>query len=220
MLKDKLVALKKSLIEQSLLVQKMIESSFLGLFQKEIKLLEKVLELELLVNQKEIEIEMDCTALIACFHPEAKDLRLILMIMKMNLILEKMGNLALSNAKSARFLLQHPYNSSLIDLASMAKETINMLKNSINAFITEDVMLSKQICKNDDVVDRLNSKIFKKLVTEVIPTPPTIESAFHMNNISKNLERIADLATNLAEDTVFIAQGQIFKHNSLIKDLA
>jgi phosphate transport system protein len=182
--------------------------------QKNTDLLLSVSELERKVNSKEVEIELECTAIIACFQPEAKDLRLILMILKMNSILEKIGNLALANTKSAEFLLDHPYSKSMIELASMAKETLSQLKNSINAFITEDVVLSKKICENDKEILGFNSKIMKRLVNEVIPDSINLENAFHLNNISKNLERIADLSTSLAEDTVFIAQGQIFKHQA------
>lgn len=213
MLQEKLIGLKKNLIEQAYLVLNMIETSFQGLLDRDPTRLKKVHQMELQVNQTEIEIDAVCTNLIALYHPEAKALRTILMIMKMNCDIERMGDLAVSSAKSADFLIRYPHIKPVIDLASMARETIQMYKNSISAFIQEDVELSNQVCRKDSVVDNLNSKIFMTLIKEIVPQKPLVESAFHVNNIAKNLERIADLATNLAENIIFIAEGRVIKHN-------
>lgn len=213
MLRYKLIELKKTLIDQSILVQKMIEQSFQGLIRNNPALLEEISLLEKQVNLKEIEIEQNCTNIMALYHPEARDLRSVLMVLSMNKDLERMADLAQDNACSALFLLKHPCLRTMIDLAVMAQKTIRMLRESITAFINEDPELAEQVCRLDDEVDELKIRIFKTLLTEVLPDKLSLESAFHLNNIAQNLEKIADLSTNLAEDTVFIARGIIVKHN-------
>ncbi len=213
MLHNKLAELKKLLIEQTYRVLSMIEKSFQGLLEKDIDKIETIYQIEDVVNEFEIEIDHICTNLIALYHPEAKPLRTILMIMKMNNDIERMGDLAVGIARSAVFLVNHSYIRSLINLAKMAQETETMLKASINAFIDENIDLASEVCKRDAVIDNYNSDIFKALIKEIVPNKTLIESAFHVNNISKNFERIADLSTNLAESTIFIANGTIIKHN-------
>ncbi len=212
MLKEKILELKKAVIEEANLVKEMIELSINGLLEKDVTKLDRTIELEDLVNAKEIEIDEMCTALIALHQPEAKNLRTILMILKMNNDLERMGDLTVGITKSARYLIERPFIKKLINLPKMAEETAKMVEDTINAFVNEDAEKAKQVCINDDIVDELKEQTYRLLVTYMLEDPSNIKRCIHINRISSHLERIADLSTNIAEETTFIAEGKVIKH--------
>ncbi|MCD4796744.1 MAG: phosphate signaling complex protein PhoU [Candidatus Cloacimonetes bacterium] len=214
MLNEKIEELKKNIIEEANLVETMIELSFAGLLEKDSSKLEKVFELEEQINSREIDIEEDVISLIALYQPEAKNLRTIIMILKMNNDLERMGDLAINIVQSSQYLIRKPFIKKLINLPAMAEETQKMLKNSITAFIDENTALAKQVCIDDDIVDDLKEQIYRVLITYMMDDPTTIKRAFHINKISSNLERIADLSTNIAEDTIYMAKGTVIKHKA------
>lgn len=214
MLHLELERLKEKLIESATLVQAMIERSIEGLLKRDRDLLLKVIEVdEPRENDLEIEIDEKGIELIARYQPQAKDLRTIVMILKMNNDLERMGDEAVNISQSAIFLIDKPLVKPLIDIPRMAEESIRMVRDSLNAFLTENPELAKEVCIRDSVVDGLRDQIWRELVTFMASDPSTIERALHLLRISRCLERVADLATNLAEDTVYIVKGEIIKHH-------
>ncbi len=214
MLHQELEKLKEMLIESATLVQAMIERSIEGLLRRDRDLLLKVIEVdEPRENNLEIEIDEKGIELIARYQPQAKDLRTIVMILKMNNDLERMGDEAVNISQSAIFLIDKPLVKPLIDIPRMAEESIKMVRDSLNAFLTENPELAKEVCLRDSVVDGLRDQIWRELITFMASDPSTIERALHLLRISRCLERVADLATNLAEDTVYIVKGEIIKHH-------
>lgn len=213
MLQRKIEELKKSIIGQANKVEEMIQLSVDGLLERDENKLLQVFQLEEVINSVEMEIEEEAISLIALQNPEAKNLRIILMIIAMNNDLERMGDLAVNITKRAEYLIKKPFMKKLINIPVMAEETLKMLKNTIKAFIEEDVELAKQVCIADDIVDDLKEEIYRVLLTYMNDDPATIKRAFNINNISQNLERIADLSTNIAEETIYMAQGMVVKHN-------
>jgi len=210
---EKLNRLKEKIIEQGNLVESMIEKSIRGLLNKDKALLLEVLQVdEPRTNEMEIEIDELCINLIARFQPEARDLRTIIMILKMNNDLERIGDMAVNISESALYLIERPQVKPMIDLPKMAEETIQMLKDGIDSFIKSDAKLAKSVCERDDIVDAYRDQILRELITYMISDPTTIERAIHIERISRNLERIADLATNIGEDVVYIVEGKIIKH--------
>lgn len=212
MLIEQIQELKKLVIEQANQVEHMIELSIKGLLEREEAKLEEVFTIEEEINKQELIIEDEAISLIALQKPEAKNLRTILMMIAMNNDLERMGDLAVNVAKRAQYLIKKPFIKKLINIPSMAEETQKMLKNAINAFVQEDVSLAKQVCINDDIVDELREQIYRVLITYVMEDPTTIKRAFNLNSISSNLERIADLSTNIAEETIYTTEGTVIKH--------
>ncbi len=213
MLAEKLNKLKEKIVEQGNLVESMIEKSIRGLLTRDKSILMDVLQVdEPRANEMEIEIDEMCVNLIARFQPEARDLRTIIMILKMNNDLERIGDMAVNIAESALFLIERPQVKPLIDLPQMAEETIKMLKDGIDSFIKEDPNLAKNVCERDDIIDAYRDQILRELITYMISDPTTIERAIHIERISRNLERIADLATNIGEDVVYIVEGRVIKH--------
>lgn len=213
MLTEKIQELKKAVIDQANLVESMISTSVEGLLERDEDKLNLVFGLEDQVNQRELEIEEDAITLIALQKPEAKNLRIIIMIIAMNNDLERMGDMAVNIAKRAQYLIKKPFIKKLINIPTMAEETLKMLRNTIKAFIEENVQLAKQVCRDDDIVDELKEQVYRLLITYMIDDPATIKRAFNINNISANLERIADLSTNIAEETIYMAEGTVIKHN-------
>jgi phosphate transport system protein len=214
MLEEKLSALKKDLIEYASLAEDMLKKSVKGLLEKDKAVLEEVIKIdEPKANEWEIRIDEDCTVLIAQFQPAAKDLRAALMILKMNNDLERLGDHAVNIAQSAQYLIERPLVKPYIDIPNMSKLTQEMLKDSITAFVNGDASLAKDVCERDNQVDDLKDQILRELITFMVSDSSTIERALHLMRISGNLERIADLSTNICEDVIFMVEGRVIKHN-------
>jgi len=214
MLEEKVTELKRELIGFATLVEHMIEKSIKGLLEKKRELLLEVIEEdEPKANHLEIELDELCTTSIAQFEPKAKGLRTILMISKICNDLERVGDQAVNIAESSLSLIERPSVKPLIDIPRMAELTIKMLKNSTTSFINEDTSLAKNVCERDSLVDNLKNQILRELITFMSADASTIERSLHLLRISNNLERIADLSTNICEDTIFITEGKVIKHH-------
>jgi phosphate transport system protein len=213
-LQTKITELKKELVAFATLAETMIAKSIKGLLKKERTILKEVEDLhEPDANAYEIKIEELCTSLIAQYEPRAKDLRTILMVFKMTSDIERMGDHAVHVADSGLFLITKPLVKPLIDIPRMADETIKSVDDAIQSFINEDAALARSVCERDDIIDGLQTQIFRELVTYMTSDPTTIERSLHLIRIANNLERIADLATNISEDVIFMVEGKIIKHH-------
>jgi len=214
MITEKINILKKKLIEEAGLAEEMVKKSIEGLVEKKKEILEKVIkEYEPKMNEFEIELDELCTNLIALYQPEAGNLRTILMILKINNDLERIGDLAVNISQSALFLIERPLVKPLIDIPRMAEEAIEMLKDAINSFINKDTELAKSVCEKDRIVDGLRDQILRELITYMSSDPSTIERSIHLIRISRCVERIADLSTNICEDVIFMVEGKVIKHH-------
>ncbi len=214
MLEEKLNELKKKLIEEAGLAEDMVKKSIEGLIEKRKEVLEKVIEeYEPKMNELEIELDELCTNLIALYQPEAGNLRTILMVLKMNNDLERIGDLAVNISESALFLIERPLVKPLIDIPRMAEVAIEMLKSGVDSFINKDTELAKSVCEKDIIVDNLGDQILRELITYMSSDASTIERSLHLLRISRSLERIADLSTNICEDVIFMVKGKVIKHH-------
>jgi phosphate transport system protein len=214
MFEEKLAGLKRELVEYAGLVESMIEKAVKGLLENEPDLFAEVIgEDESRANRYEVEIDELGIALIAQHEPKARDLRTILMIMKMGNDLERMGDHAVNIAQSGQYLVERPPVKPFIDLPRMSEITIGMLKDSIVAFIDENARLARSVCERDSEVDGLRDQLFRELVTYMVSDSKTIERALHLTRVAGNLERIADLSTNICEDVIFMVKGQVIKHH-------
>jgi len=215
-LEERLIELRKTLIEFATLVEHMIESCIKGLVNREQELLEAVKQSEeRKANELDIKLDELCASLIAQYQPMAKDLRTILMIFKMNEALERMADHAVNISESALCLIEAPTVKPLIDIPEMAAVAIEMLRDSITAFINEDAELAKSVCCRDCIIDNLKDKTYKELVDVMCADSSKIKRCLSLMRISRNLERIADLSTNICEDIIFIVEGKVIKHHNL-----
>ncbi|MCX5817991.1 MAG: phosphate signaling complex protein PhoU [Proteobacteria bacterium] len=220
MLEEKITALRKELIEYAAIIEGMIEGSVNAQLRKDSAVLMEIIEKdEPIANDVEITIEDMCIGMIAQFQPKAKDLRTILMILKINNDLERAGDHAVNIAESGLFLNDRPQLKPLIDIPRMAQDSINMLKDSITSFINEDSPLAYNVCERDNEVDELGNQILRELITYMTCDPSTIERSLQLLKIARNLERIADLSTNICEDVIFMVDGAIIKHHILDKNI-
>ncbi len=214
MLEVRIKELKKELVEYATLVEKMITSSMAGLLERqETPLLTVIKELEPATNDFEIRLDELCTTAIAQWQPKARDLRVVLMVFKMNSDLERMGDHVANIADSGLFLISHLPVKPLVDIPRLAEETIKSLNDSIDAFLNEDADLAQKVCERDYIIDALQNQIFRELVTFMSSDPSTIERSLHLIRIANNLERIADLSTNICEDVIFMVEGRVIKHH-------
>lgn len=214
MLDSAINQLRKDIIEYSIFVDKMIHNSIKGLLEEERELLDMVInEYEQQANRREVEIENSAISIIARFSPKAKELRTILMILRMNNDIERIGDHAVDISESAIYLIERPRLKPFIDIPRMATTAREMLTNAIDSFIQEDVDLAREVCKKDDVVDAYRDQIMRELITFMIADVGAIERALRILNIARHLERIGDLSTNICEDVIYMIKGITIKHH-------
>ena len=214
MLQNRITGLKKEIIEYGALIEEMVTKSIAGLLERNETPLKEVIDiLEPATNDLEIKIDDLCTTTIAQYEPRARDLRVVLMIFKMNSDLERMGDHVANIADSGLFLISHAPVKPLVDIPRMAEETIKSLNDAITSFIDGNAALAQQVCERDSIIDALQDQIFRELVTFMSSDPATIERALHLIRIANNLERVADLSTNICEDVIFMVEGRVIKHH-------
>jgi phosphate transport system protein len=213
-LEDKIAGLKQQLFTMAGIVEEMIANSIKALITKDPALVEQVVGPdEDRVNRLEIQNEDAAINLVALYQPEASNLRTVVMIIKINNDLERLGDHAVNIAEAAQFLMDRPAVKPLIDIPKMAEYAIAMLKDSLDAFTRNDHELACSVCGRDTIVDDLNDAVKQDLARVMSADPAAIDRALKLMMISLNLERIADLATNVAEDVIYIATGQVIKHH-------
>jgi phosphate transport system protein len=193
-------------------VEKAIEESTLGLVEGKNDRFLRVHEIEKTINQLHKEVDEDCLNLLATQSPLAKDLRTILAVVKINTDLERMGDQAVNIALNAVEYLRGNPIKPLIDIPRMADLSRMMAREALDAFVRTDTKLAETVLARDDEVDRLKNQIFRELMTYMISDPKKIEQALSLILIARNLERVGDHATNIAEDVIFIGTGKDIRH--------
>jgi len=217
-LEEEISKLKKMLFEMASSVEEMIAKSIKALKDRNMIMAEEVIKSDHKINDMEIEIDNQCIRILALYHPEAADLRTVSMIMKINNDLERIGDHAVNIAEKTIYLADKPPVKPLIDIPKMADKAIQMLQESLDAFVNKDAELAIEVCKKDDDVDALEPQIVRELVTYMISDPQTIDRSLTLILIAREIERVADLETNIAEDTYYIASGKILKHHTFEKN--
>jgi phosphate transport system protein len=162
----------------------------------------------------ELVIDEWCLKLLALHQPLAADLRFITSAMRINVELERIGDLAVNIAERVVSLNQEAQLKPYIDIPRMAEITKNMVKDVLDAFVNGDADLAREVCARDDQVDALNDQVFRELMTYMLAEPQTITRAVHLIIVSKYLERIADHATNIAEGVIFMVKALVIKHHA------
>lgn len=207
--------LKRKLLEMAAEAEEMVFKSIKALKDKNMLLSEEVIKSDKRVNDMEIEIDQYCTRIVALYQPEAEDLRTVLMMMKINSDLERLGDHAVNIAEQSNYLADKPSVKPLIDIPRMAEIAITMVRQSLDAFVNKDDELAVEVCKKDDEVDDLYNQVIRELIVYMAQDPTTIERCLSLIMIGRDLERVADLATNIAEDTYYIVRGRILKHHAM-----
>jgi phosphate transport system protein len=210
---DELKALKNRLLGMGALVEDRVHRAVQALIDRNIEQAEKVIASDQEVNDLQIEIDDRCLKLLALQQPIASDLRLITAAMKINADLERIGDQAVNVAENAVKILPHPPLKPLIDIPRMAEIAEKMTRDALDSFVRRDPELARDVLRRDDTVDQLKDQVFRELLTYMMADPGTIHRALALILISRNIERIADHATNIAEDVIFLVEAKDVRHH-------
>jgi phosphate transport system protein len=206
-------ALNEKLLNMARLAEESVATAVKSLKERNEALAQDVFKREESLHLLEIGIDELCMRLLALRQPVASDLRFITSAMKIGSELERVGDLAVNIAEVSLELLKHPSLKPLIDIPRMASLAQGMVKDSLNAFVNRDEKLARAVCERDDEVDSLNDQVFRELLTYMMNDPATINRAVGLILIGRHLERIADHATNIGEDVIYLVLGKTIKHH-------
>jgi len=214
---EELEELKAKLLEEASLVEAQIYRSITAVVEKDDSLASDVLKTEARINQIEIEIDDAAVSLLALQQPMAADLRFIISAIKINNDLERMGDLAVNIAQRAVSLLSEPVVRPMIDIPHIAALVQSMVRKSLDSFVTRDADLARSVLSSDDAVDSLRNASFHELISFMEQDPRNIRQSIDLLSIVRNLERIADHATNIAEDVLFLTKGIDVRHHAEVR---
>jgi phosphate transport system protein len=190
-----------------------IQKSVEALKRRDPRLAQVVIEDDQAIDRLEIDIEERCVGLLALRQPLAVDLRFITAALKISNDLERVGDHAVNIASCALRLAEVPPLKPLVDIPRMADLAAGMLRDALDAFVRRDAATARRLLMRDDEVDNLNRQIFRELLSFMMEDASTITRGMDLILVARNLERVADLATNVAEEVVFIAEARIIKHH-------
>lgn len=206
--------LKKELLILGAMVEEATNRAITALIERRADLAQEILEHDDQIDEKEVAVEEDCLKLLALNQPVAADLRFIITVLKVNNDLERMGDLAVNIAERAAYLATHEPISVPLDFTRMGDNVRVMVRESLDALVNHDAVLARKILDDDDAVDDANRHMYDALQKLMHQEPAAIERAIHLLSASRHLERIADLATNISEDVVFLVEGEVIRHRT------
>ncbi len=204
--------LKKEMLAMGAMVEEAINQAIRSLVDRDPALARAVFAGDDAIDRKELEVEDACLKMLALHQPVAGDLRYIVAVLKVNNDLERMGDLAQNIAERALFLATHEPLQVDFDFARMVATVRRMVSQSLDALVENDPHLARRVCAQDDEVDALQRSMFEQLTALMMRDPSTVERAVQVLSVSRHLERIADSATNIAEDVVFMVEGENIRH--------
>jgi len=211
---EDLDTLKQTLLRMAGKAEAMIRMSVHALVQRELSLADDLPTMEQEVNRLQLEIDDRAFKLLALQQPMAHDLRLIIAAMKISVDLERIGDQAVNIYDNTRVLLEFPLLKPLIDIPKMATIAEEMLRDSLDAFVDNDAVKARNVVTRDDEVDALKEQVFRELLTYMISDPRTIQVGLQLILVARHLERIADHATNIAEDVVYLVEAKDIRHHA------
>jgi len=210
---DQLTALNRRLLAMSEKAESLVELSVEALLSQDAGKAEAVIDADRELDSMELEIEAAALELLALQQPMARDLRFIVTTIKVTSDLERVGDHAVNIAQAAlRLISQRTNITPDPEIEDMARRARSMLSDAIDAFLRADGVLGRDVCARDDQVDALHESVFRILLTHMMADARTINPSLEYLLVSRNLERVADLATNISEDAVFLAEGKNIKH--------
>jgi phosphate transport system protein len=204
--------LKQKILEVGGLVEEAIANAISAMLNRDGKLAQRVIGDDTAIDQMEVEVEEDCLKILALYQPVAADLRFVVAILKINNDLERIGDLARNIAKRVNYLSKSDPIELPFSLRDMTTKVQAMVRMSLDALVNGDVGLARQVREEDDAVDNERKKIADHIITLIKKMPERVEYLLKLNSVSKHLERIADMATNIAEDVMYMVEGEIVRH--------
>jgi len=204
--------LKQRLLSLCAVVEDQVQMAVRSLLQRDAAMAEGVENRDRDIDQQEVEVEEECLKILALHQPVAVDLRMVVSALKINNDLERIGDLAVNLAHKAVALAEGPYTDIPFDLEGMWLKTQSMLRDALDAMVNMDAAQAADVCGRDDEVDRMKRDIRLQVEAMIARDPSQTRPLMRLAAAARNLERIADLATNIAEDVIYMIQGRIVRH--------
>ena len=214
---QELESLKTSLIKMGSLAEEAVGTAIRALLKQDSALAEKIIQGDERINSLEIEIDNAIIDLLALQQPVAVDLRFILAAQKINNDLERIGDHGVNIAESAVAIAKTRPEEPLLELPNMAEIAQHMLRDALDGFIHNDPTIAEKVLRQDDQIDELNRKMTRDVLQIMKKNPEMMEGGLELIRVSRNLERVADLATNIAEEVIFISKARLVKHRAAEK---
>ena len=212
-LRNDLERLKTQIVKVAISVEENVRKSAKALRELSIPLSKEVVDGDFAIDKMEVETEEECLKILALHQPVASDLRFVITVLKINNELEHIGDMAANIAKRITFIKNERKADIPFDLDKMTSRTIYMLKTSLDAFLAQDEFMAIGVCRDDEIIDEENRNCYGR-VKDIIRTSPDCAMAeINYLLVSKSLERIADLCTNIAEDIIYMKHSIIVRHN-------
>ena len=206
--------LKERILRLGTLVEEAISKSITALINRDTSLAQRVIANDSEIDAMEVEVEEECLKMLALYQPVAADLRFVVAALKINNDLERMGDLARNIAKRVTQLEGgDPYDLPP-EIRTMATQAQEMVRQCLDAVVKRDPTLARQVREEDDIVDEARQRIQRRVLQGIKDQPKNVENLLRINSVSKHIERIADMATNSAEDVVYMVEGDIVRHRS------
>ncbi|MFM9024987.1 MAG: phosphate signaling complex protein PhoU [Planctomycetaceae bacterium] len=206
--------LKERFLRVGTLVEEAISKSITALINRDVSLAQRVMASDDEIDRMEVEVEEECLKVLALYQPVAADLRLVVAVLKINNDLERMGDLAKNIAKRVSQLAAGKPYELPPEIRVMATQAQDMVKQCLDAVVNGDPALARQVREEDDAVDAARQRIQRRVMQGIKENPENVESLLRINSVSKHIERIADMATNVAEDVVYMVEGDIVRHRA------
>lgn len=205
--------LKQQLLALSALVEQRLNDAVRAVQERDAGLAARIIDTDTEIDNREVDLEEESLKVLALHQPVATDLRLIICVLKTNSDLERIGDLAVDIAERAKHLAAHPAIDEPFECQKMAQRVQAMLRKSLDAFVHLDAEIAQQVCADDDAVDEIHSAMYANIRTAMQTTPERVEILLSYLSVSRYLERIADHATNIAEDVLYLIEGNIVRHS-------
>lgn len=206
-------SLKQKILFVGTLVEEAIAKAISALVKRDRSLAQSVIAADDEIDRMEVDVEEEVLKILAIYQPVAADLRFVVAVLKINNDLERMGDLAQNIAKRVVFLTAVEKFELPVDFRSMASKTQTMVKQSLDALVNGDATLARKVRDDDDEVDELKRNIQDDIERQIAIRPELTEALMRLLSVSRHLERLADMATNIAEDVIYMVEGEIVRHN-------
>ncbi|OHB62646.1 MAG: phosphate transport system regulatory protein PhoU [Planctomycetes bacterium RBG_13_50_24] len=206
--------LKKKILNLGARIETVVHEAIRSIKERDVVLAQKIIDEDIEIDHTEVEVEEDCLKILALYQPVAIDLRFIVAILKINSDLERIGDLGVNIAERSIFLASVQQVNASFDFVLMSKKTESMLNKCLDALVNMSSELAIEVCTDDDEVDAMNRQMYLRVQDAIQTHPDQIPSLIHLLSVSRHLERIADHATNIAEDVIYMIEGRIVRHKT------
>ena len=204
--------LEKQLLALTAMVEESVQLSFQALVKLDTDLAEKLIRADEVINRMEVDLEEECLKILALHQPVANDLRMIVAVLKINNNLERIADQAVNISERALAVAREPRSTCPLNLTDMAQKVLAMLGKALDSLVDADLDLAREVLELDDDVDNLHGRNYQLFKEHIRQHPETIDTVLNYLTVSRHLERVADLATNIAEDVIYLNEGRIVRH--------